>query len=175
MRLPLLTIWLWCGVAAADECTQAPTRCEKAQLLVTAMGYKTMSEKYIEACLQAAAKASPAELAKIDHAARAAVETNSEQRSRMEAAFRDYQAEACPDKLRTTILNAYRQAWAAALSEEQLDATLAFVNSPTGRLFASRFPEVYASVQKDVYAAWGKANQDAYSRYHRHLQAILAE
>jgi hypothetical protein len=163
------------SVTSAGECTQTRSRCMKAAALVDALHYRDSLRSLSERCQHYTARYRPEEMVKKDGTMFAGVTPGSPKWTRIAEAFDDYQTAACDEGLAAMLLNTYRQAWADALDDEELDATLVFLKSRAGRSFGLKQPMVYKTISDQSDAAFGQRQQDAYLRYYHHVQAILKE
>ena len=94
---------------------------------------------------------------------------SDDERTRMEELSRTYAREACRLGIDQGLIQRYRAAYRAALSDSELNAALAFLSSPEGRSFS----EAGLAANREVLPLIGRRQESQASRAAAFLQTRL--
>lgn len=147
----------------------------KASQLVAILGYEEAIKAFQDSCVDQSKAFSPDVIAKSDKTLFYGVTPESPKWAKVLGAYEDYRAEYCGDAIRPLLLDAYRDAWARNLTDQELSSAIAYMRSPEGRSFARALPNIYKAVIHQALPAFNEMGRQAYLRYAKHLRAIADE
>ncbi len=171
--LPLLIAII--PYAYASDCPQSDSRCKKASQLVAILGYDEAIRAFQDSCIEQSKAFSPDVMAKSDKTLFYGVTPESPKWPKVLRAYEDYRAEYCGDAIRPVLLDAYRDAWAKNLDDQELSSAITYMRSPEGGSFARALPNIYKSVTHRALPAFNEMGRQAYLRLAKRLRAIADE
>jgi hypothetical protein len=157
------------------ECADSDGRCKKTSQLVKVLGYEESVKAFQDSCLEQSKTFSPDVLVRKDPKLFWDITPDSPKWPKVVKAYEAYKLDYCGDAMTPLLLDAYREAWAKNLTDEDLDSALAYLRSPRGRGFAKALPNIYKTVPRLVLPAFNELGQRAYLRYAKRLRAIADE
>lgn len=175
MKYLLVALIVLASYAHASDCIMSDSRCKKASQLVAVLGYEDTIKAFQDSCFEQSKAFSPDVLIKKDPSLFYGITAESRKWPKVTEAYEHYKREYCVDSVRPLLLDAYRDAWAKNLTDEELASALAYLRSPSGRGFAHALPNIYRSVTRQALPTLNEIGQQAYLHYAKRLRVIADE
>ena len=175
MKRYLILLLALTSSAYAADCEKSDRHCKEAAELVLVLGYESSVQSFQTSCIEQAKAFSPDVLIQKDPTLFYGITAESPKWPKVIRAYEEYKRLFCGSWLRPALLEAYRDAWAKSLSEEQLASALTYLRSPSGSALAHALPNVYKSVTAEVLPIFNEVGQQAYLQYSASLRSIADE
>lgn len=147
---------------------------EKSRRLVELLGYRESIEQTRVACIDSLKPLHPGGALAQESNAFPGVTPDGKGWSDVLRAFAAFEQEACSGSdFQQALLERYRAAWQARLTEKQLDVALSFLQSSNGRSFSAAFRDTYRDVSEYHTPLSASMREKAFRNFERRVQEII--